>query len=355
MNELINKALNFISADILMGREWLEVLLILAPAIALLVIVFVLCFRIKNRNGRKFALLTCVIVALVYLPYELLRQSKQIDRANVNIKEVQIKLQDLLNSANLHHANILVTGDADVSANVLDDMLHGMDANKKRDLILVSWLLSENEKNSQHQIDNKQQQFQQSLASEIKARLNETKTQIIASQPPVEKISESLEKRLDNEINQMVSEKMQNFKLEIDKSLDHFKNNVNNFVQSELNNYQEKLADVTQKNIDELRGYSNKANQAFAEQVNRTNKESLQKLDATKRSVEGIGARIDEVDLKKIAKYVNNLTISMDHAQKKTDILFDYNECMRAAGVLDLSGKETHCKNKLKQEMSSLN
>ena len=50
MNELINKALNFISADILMGREWLEVLLILAPAIALLVIVFVLCFRIKNQQ-----------------------------------------------------------------------------------------------------------------------------------------------------------------------------------------------------------------------------------------------------------------------------------------------------------------
>ncbi|GKS68018.1 hypothetical protein W03_00220 [Nitrosomonas sp. PY1] len=355
MSELINKALNFISANILMGREWLEVLLILAPAIALLVIVFVLCFRIKNRNGRKLALLACIVVALTYLPYELLRQSTQIDRANVNIKEVQIKLQDLLNSANLHHTNILVAGDTDVSANVLDDMLHGMDTNKKKDLIFVSWLLSENEKNSQNQIDNKQQQFQRSFASDIKAHLNESKMQIIASQPPVEKISESLEKRLDNEINQMISEKMQNFKLEIDKSLDHFRNNVNNFVQSELSNYQEKLSDITQKNIDELRDYSNKANQAFAEQVNKTNKESLQKLDATKQTVEGIGARIDEADLKKIAKYVNNLAISIDHAQKKADILFDYNECMRATGMLDLSGKEIHCKNKLKQEISNLN
>ena len=36
MNELINKALNFISADLLMGRSWLDVLLILTPSVILL-------------------------------------------------------------------------------------------------------------------------------------------------------------------------------------------------------------------------------------------------------------------------------------------------------------------------------
>ena len=352
MNELINKALNFISTDLLLGRTWLDALLILTPSVILVVTFFILCFWIKNRNWRNFALFMCVAIALAYLPFELLRQSKLMDRANTSVGEVQNKLQGLLNSVNLNHASEFVTGES--SANVLDDLVRGIDANKKRDLILVSWLLSENEKNSQSQIDTKQQQLQQSLVSEIKKRLSETKAQIIESQPPVEKISESLEKRLDNEINQLISEKMQNLKLEFDHSLDHFKTNVNAFVQSELNDYQGKLAAVTEKNIDELRSYSSKASESFAEQISTINKESLQKIEATQRSIEGISARIDDAGVRKIAKQVKQLSTSLELSQKKNDIWFDYNECMRTAGVLDFAGKENECKNKLKKEMSSL-
>lgn len=352
MNELINKAIDFISTDLLLGRTWLDGLLILTPSVILFVTFFILCFWIKNRSWRNFALFMCVLIALVYLPFELLRQSKLIDRANANVGEVQNKLQGLLNSANLNHASELATGES--SAKVLDDLVSGIDANKKRDLILVSWLLAENEKNSQNQIDTKQQQLQQSLASEIKKRLSETKAQIIESQPPLEKISESLEKRLDNEINQLISEKMQNLKHEIDRSLDHFKTNVNAFVQTELSDYQEKLATVTEKNVDELRNYSNKASESFAEQINAINKESLQKIEATQQSIEGISARIDDAGVKKIAKQVKQLSASLELSQKKNDIWFDYNECMRAAGVLDFAGKENECKNNLKKEMSGL-
>jgi len=352
MNELINKALNFISADLLMGRSWLDVLLILTPSVILLVTFFILCFWIKNRNWRNFTLFMCVAVALVYLPFELLRQSKLMDRANTNVAEVQNKLQGLLNSTNLNHVSGLVTTES--SANVLDDLVRGIDANKKRDLILVSWLLSENEKNSQNQIDTKQQQLQQSLAGEIKKRMSEAKTQIIESQPPVEKISESLEKRLDNEINQLISEKTQNLKQEIDHSLNHFKTNINAFVQTELGDYQQKLASVTEKNVEELRNYSSKASESFAEQINAINKESLQKIEATQQSIEGISARIDYTGVKKIAKQVKQLNASLEVSQKKNDIWFDYNECMRTAGILDFAGKENECKNKLKKEISSL-
>jgi hypothetical protein len=143
---------------------------------------------------------------------------------------------------------------------------------------------------------------------------------------------------------------MQAFKQEIDSSLDNFKENINTFVQGELNNYQEKLAVITQQNVDELRNYSNKASQAFSHQANKTNQESWKKIDAAKDSIDEAGTTIAQT----VTQPVKQLAASIEMAQKKNDMLFEYNECMRTAGLLDLAGKEQQCKSKLNQDMSSL-
>ncbi|WP_297325882.1 hypothetical protein [Nitrosomonas sp.] len=344
MNEFIAKVTNFISFDVLIGRSWLDIVSILTPSVLLIIGLFWLSYLIKFRKWRFSAYALCLALTLVYLPYELLRQATALARADANVNEMHDSLQGLLNSANLNHMNDIAN--KEVSADILDELIRGLDRNKKKDLILVSWLISENEKNSLNQIDDKQK----SLADTIKSSLNETKTEIIESRPPIEKISETIVKRLDSDINQLVETKMQSFKQEIDSSLDNFKEGINTFVQGELNNYQEKLAVITQQNIDELRNYSSKANQAFSQQANRTNQESLKKIDAAKDSIDEAGTTIAQT----VTKQVKQLAASIELAQKKNDILFEYNECMRTAGVLDLAGKEQQCKTKLNQDMSSL-
>ena len=344
MNEFIAKILNFLSFDVLTGRNWLDIVLILAPSVILIIALFSLSFLIKNKKWRFSAYSVCLVLTLVYLPYELLRQSTAMARADANVNEMHHSVQELLNSANLSHLNDVAN--KEVSANILDELIHGLDQEKKKDLILVSWAISENEKNSLKQIDGKQK----SLADEIKSNLNETKIEIIESRPPIEKISDTIVKRLDSDINQLVETKMQAFKQEIDNSLDNFKENINSFVQGELNNYQEKLAVITQQNVDELRNYSNKANQAFSHQANKSNQESLKKIDAAKDSIDEAGTTIAQT----VTQQVKQLSASIELAQKKNDILFEYNECMRTAGLLDLAGKEQQCKTKLNQDMASL-
>ncbi len=344
MNEFIAKITNLISFDVLTGRSWLDVVFILTPSVVLIMTLFGLSFFIKIKEWRFTAYALCLVLALVYLPYELLRQSTAMARADANVNEVHSNLQKLLNSANLSYMNDIANKEA--SANILDELIGGLDQEKKKDLILVSWMIAENEKNSLHQIDGKQK----SLADEIKSSLKDTKTEIIESRPPVEKISDSIVKRLDNDINQLVESKMQAFKQEIDGSLDNFKENINTFVQGELNNYQEKLAAITQQNVDELRNYSSKASQAFSQQASKTNQESWKKIDAAKDSIDEAGTTIAQT----VTQQVKQLAASIEMAQKKNDMLFEYNECMRTAGLLDLAGKEQQCKSKLNQDMSSL-
>ncbi|PXW88916.1 hypothetical protein C8R34_10665 [Nitrosomonas sp. Nm84] len=344
MHEFIAKVTNFISLDVLIGRSWLDIVSILTPSVLLIIGLFCLSYFIKFRKWRFSAYFLCLVLTLVYLPYELLRQATAMARADANVNEMHSSLQGLLNSANLDHMNDVAN--KEVSADILDELIRGLDRNKKKDLILVSWLISENEKSSLSQIDDKQKL----LADTIKSSLSETKTEIIESRPPIEKISETIVKRLDGDINQLVETKMQAFKQEIDSSLDNFKEGINTFVQGELNNYQEKLAVITQQNVDELRSYSSKANQAFSQQANRTNQESLKKIDAAKDSIDEAGTTIAQT----VTKQVKQLAASIELAQKKSDILFEYNECMRTTGVLDLAGKEQQCKTKLSQDMSSL-
>lgn len=348
MNEFIAKVLNMLSFDVLTERSWLDILSILAPSVILIIALLCFSFFLKNRKWRFSAYSVCLILTLAYLPYELLRQSTAMARADANVNQIHSNLQDLLNSANLSHLNDVAN--KEVSSNILDELIYGLDKEKKKDLIFISWLIAENEKASLNQIDDKQK----SLADDIKSSLNETKIEIIDSRPPVEKISDDIVKRLDNDINQLVESKMQTFKQEIDQSLDSFQESINTFVQSELNNYQEKLAAITQQNVDELRNYSSKVNQVFANQVNKVNQESLQKMDATKESIDGIGTAIANINLKNVTQQVQKLSASLELTQKKNDILFEYNECLRSAGLIDLTGKEAQCRSKLNQDMSNL-
>lgn len=348
MNEFIAKVLNMLSFDVLIGRSWLDLLLILAPSVILIIVLFCFSFFLRNRKWKLSAYSVCLVLALVFLPYELLRQSTEMARAEANVSEIHSNLQALLSTANLNHLKDVAN--KEVSSNILDELIYGLDKGKKKDLILISWLISENEKNSLNQIDDKQRL----LADEIKSSLNETKTEIIDSRPPVEKISDTIVKRLDDDINHLVGNKMQAFKQEIDHSLDSFQEGINTFVQGELNNYQERLAAITQQNVDELRDYSNKANQAFADQANKINKESLQKIDDTKASIDGISAAVANINLKNVTQQVKQLSASLELAQKKNDILFEYNECLRTTGLIDLTGKEEQCRAKMNQDIGNL-
>jgi len=349
MNEFIATITNFFSFDVLAGRSWLDLVQILAPSVILIIVLFYLSIIfIKFQKWRLAAYGLCIVLLVVYLPYELMRQATALARAEANVEAMHSNLHGLLNSANINYLN--TAANHELSAEILDDLIRGLDQKKKKDLLLVSWAISENGRNSLNQFNDTQKSF----ATDIKSSLSETKDEIIQSRPPIEKISETIVKRLDGDINQLVETKMQSFRQEIDQSLDNFNGKINTFVQDELNNYQEKLAAITQQNVEELRNYSGKANQAFADQVNKINRESLQRLEATKKSIDGIGATIADVDLKNVAQQIKQISASMDFAQKKTDILFEYNECMRAAGVLDLAGKEENCRTKLNQSMSSL-
>ena len=110
---------------------------------------------------------------------------------------------------------------------------------------------------------------------------------------------------------------MQAFKQEIDHSLDSFQEGINTFVQGELNNYQERLAAITQQNVDELRDYSTRLIRLFASQANKINKKSLQKIDDTKASIDGISAAVANINLKNVTQQVKQLSASLELAQKR--------------------------------------
>lgn len=347
MNEFISNMLKFISIESLIEKGWLEITQILMPVFLLFLVFLGLSFYIQHKRWKAAASVVCALTVLVYLPYEFYRQSMVAARANANISEIQSSLQNYLDSASLAHAKEIA--DQQAAASILDEMIHGLNQNKKKELVLISWLVAQNEKNSLAEIDGKQK----SLADDIKSNLAAAKTEIIDSRPPVEKISDTIVKKLDDDVKLLVEKKMQAFKEQLDGSLDSFKNSINTFVQAELNNYQTKLAGITQQNVDELRNYSNRANQAFAEQVKKINEVSLRKLDDTKESIEGLGAASDS-NLRNITQQVKQLSVALEVAQKRNEIMFEYNECMRTTGMLDLGGRIEQCKAKYQQELAGL-
>lgn len=351
MNEFIGNMLKFLSIESLMEKGWLELMQITMPLFLLFLVFFGLSFYIQHKRWKAVASVICALVVFVYLPYEFYRQSMVSARAHANVGEVQGNLQEFLDSASLAHAKGIV--DKEAAASVLDEIIHGIKPDKKKELILISWLVAENEKNALAQIDGKQK----TLADDLKSDLAAAKTEIIDSRPPVDKISETIVRKLDDDVKVLVEKKMQAFKEELDGSLDSFKDGINTFVQAELNNYQTKLAGITQQNVDELRNVSNRVNQALTEQVRKINQESLKKLDDTKESIEGLGAASDS-GLRNITQQMKQLSAAIETAQKvaqkRNEILFEYNECMRTTGVLDLGGKGEQCKSKYQQDLSGL-
>ena len=348
MNEYIAEFSNLFAFDVLAERNWLDITLILAPSIILIMALLGYRFFLNTKKWKITIYATCLTLTLAFLPYELLRQSTEMSRAQANIDEIQIGLQTLLNEANLTHLNDIAN--QEVAAETLDQLIHGLDHQKKKDLIMISWLMAENEKLSLNQIDNKQK----SLADEIKSSLSDTKSEIIDSRTPVEVISGDIVNRLDAEINHLIEGKIQAFKQEIDVSLETFQQGINSFVQSELNNYEEKLAAITEQNVAALRNYSDNAKQAFAQQASKTNRESLQRLDDTKQQIDGIGVAIGKINLQDVIQQVQSLQTSVEQSQKKNDIMFEYDECMRSTGLFDLSGQQEQCKENLNKALAAL-
>jgi len=50
MNDLLTKVLNMLPLDVVTRIGWLDVLLILAPSVILISVLFVLCFFVKIRR-----------------------------------------------------------------------------------------------------------------------------------------------------------------------------------------------------------------------------------------------------------------------------------------------------------------
>jgi len=348
MNEYIAELLNLFSFDQIINRDWLDIALIVAPSVILILALLGYLFFVKSKKWRITVYATCLALTLTILPYELLRQSAEMSRADANVDEIQDGLKELLTTANLEHISG-ITNKA-VATEILDEMIQGLGQEKKKDLILISWLMAENDRMSLNQFENKQE----SLANDIKLSLSDTKSEIIDSRTPVEKISDDIVTRLDSDVNYLIENKMQSFKHEINHSLDTFQQGINSFIQTELNSYEEKLSAITEKNTEELRGYAQKAEQAFSQQVNKTNKDSIQRLDDTKLSIESINTAIRKINLDNVMQQVKQLSNSVEDSQRKSSIMFEYNECLRSITLFDLTGKKEQCREAFSEKMASL-
>lgn len=350
MNEYIAELSNLFSFDELVRRSWLEIVLIVSPAAMLIFLLLGYLFFLKTRAWQWTIYSLSLALLIGYLPYELMRQSTELSRAQANVDALQSNLQAFLREANIEYTSNL--NDESVAESLLDELIKGLDVSERKELIMLSWIMSENEKYALSQIDDRQKLF----ADDIKTSVSTAKSEIIESRKPVpvEKISGDVVRRLETEVNHLLENKMSAFKQEIDNTLDSFEKDINTFIQGELGNYEEKLAAITQQNVDELRKYSSQANQAIAQQVSKINQESLKKLDDTKTSIEGIGAAIGTIDLQAVLKQMERLSAKIEHAQKRNDVQFEYLECMRTAGMLDLGGKRDECKGALDSALSNL-
>ncbi|MCB1935274.1 MAG: hypothetical protein KDF59_04970 [Nitrosomonas sp.] len=341
MYEYIAELSNLFSFDELTKRSWLEIALIVLPSIALIFLMVGYIAFLKTKFWQWTIYTVSFVVLIGYLPYELMRQSTEMSRAQANIDELYGNLQAFLGEANLGYVNSF--NDDAVAANLLDELINGLDANNRKELIMISWLMSENEKLALGQMDNRQKVF----AEDIKTSVTTAKSEIIDSRATAEAISGDVVKRLETEVNQLLEDRMNAFKQEIDNALGGFESDINGFIQAELVNYEEKLAAITQQNVEELRNYSSQANRAIARQVDKINQASLQKLDATNVSIEGIGTAINNIDLQAVINHITQLSTTMERTQKRNDAQFKYLECMRTTGMIDLGGKKDECRTAL--------
>ena len=348
LNEFIAGWINGFSLSMITDRSWFEITSILAPSIILILVLFGFSFTLQNRNWRIVTYTVCLLLTLLFLPYELFRQSAALSKAQTNISEMQTRLKGLLNASELNHIENLA--DKEVASSMLEETIDNLEQKEKKELILISWLIAENEKQSLRLHEDKQKLF----FDEIKSSLNEAKGEIINTREPVDKISDDIVKRIDGDISHLIGNKMQSLNQAFDHSLKTFQQEINSFVQNEFKTHEERLATLTQKSIDELRNYTSKAGQELDNKIRDIDRESSHKLDETQKNINHLEGTIENIDLDKIVAHIKQLSGSIDLIQKQSDVQFEYNECIRTVGWLDLIGKEEECKNKLYMNMNNL-
>jgi len=333
MNDFITELINGLPFNVVEDRSWFEIVSILAPSVLFISVLYGASFLIREKNLKTTIYVLCVVLTLFFLPYELFRQASDISKADENINITQNQLKELLVASDLNHLEPLVG--KGVASDMLAELIDDLSDEQKQSLILTGWLIAENE-------------------TKIKQYLNNVTKEIISSRAPTEKISEDILARIDDDVSQLIEQKMAVFNQEIDQSLGNFQEKINSFVQSQLDEYEQVLVKITQKNSEELENYSGRARIAFATQVSRSNRASLQKLEDTKKSVDDIGTELASANLKNLTDDVKKLSVLMEETQKKNDVLFKYNECVRLVGLIDFSGKEEQCRKEMNRSLENL-
>ena len=348
MNEYIETFISGIPLNAVGDRSWLELASILAPSVFFIFGLFLISLSLRKRFLKKIIYLFCITLSLVFLPYELFRQANEMSKADANIASTQASLKELLDASNRSHIDLLT--DKDVATETLEKLLFDVSKEQKHSLLMVSWLIAENEIQARRHQDDKYQ----SLSDDIKSTLSDIKEEIIDSRTPIQKITDEIQHGIDRDVTQLIEIKMKSFNEDIDHSLQNFQTGVSGFIQERLHEYDETLDLISQKNIDELRQQADQTRITFANQINASNQRSISRLEDTKKSVDNVGAKLASVNLEDVVTNVNQLSISVEDIQKRNQILFNYNECLRTVGIFDLAGKETECRDELNIAMDEL-
>lgn len=374
MNEFVAWLINVFTLGVVVERSRLEIVSILAPSILLLIGLYGISFFFKNKFLKKTIYVLCLLFTLVFLPYELIRQATDMSKADANVAMTQMQLKELLSEYQLSHLESFA--DKEMTSNALEKSRQNLSEDRKQELLLVSWLIAENKKQSEVA----QEESNQLLVSNIRADLDRVTEEIINSRTPVDAISDDILDRIDGDVSDLIDIKMESFNNQIDQSLSGFKEGINTFIQvkldeyevsmdsitqrninemsgftdqiknsfdARLNEYEGSMDSITQKNADELRNFTDQAKNAFAEQVNQSNQASLDKLQDTKKSVDDFGTKLAGINLGKVLSDVQQLEVLIKEIQERNEALFDYNECLRTVGIIDFAGKEEKCRRQL--------
>ncbi|GJL73580.1 MAG: hypothetical protein NMNS01_27790 [Nitrosomonas sp.] len=348
MKDFVIELINALPLNAVEERSWFEIVSILAPSVLFISVLFGVSFFLREKYLKQTIVISCVVLTLFFLPYELFRQASNISMADEKINVTQSQLKELLTVSDLVHLELLV--DKEVASDMLAGLIYDLSDEQKQALIFMGWLIAENEAKIKQTVDDRYQ----SLGEEVTLGLNNATQEIISSRMPTEKISEDILVRIEDDVSQRIEQKMTAFNQEIDQSLGNFQEKINLFIQSQLNEYEQKLIKITQKNTDDLENYADRARISFATQLNRSSRASLRQLEDTKRSVDDIGTELAGANLRSLTSDVKNLSALIDETQKKNDILFKYNECIRLVGFIDFSGKEKQCRIEMNRRLEKL-
>src|SRR5690606_17487154 len=103
MNEYIAELSNLFSFDELARRSWLEIALILSPTVVLIFLLLRYLFFLRTKVRRCTIYSLGYVQLAGYLPYELVRQSTEMSRAQANINELHDQLQTFLREAQIEY------------------------------------------------------------------------------------------------------------------------------------------------------------------------------------------------------------------------------------------------------------